>query len=249
MKFGKTGSEVEVNVPTRAALFRQVAGCLEARRGFAVATLNLDHLTKLPLDPEFLEAYRAQDLVVADGRPVVWLAALAGEGLELMPGSDLILPLAALCAERDVPVALVGSSDEALEGAARTLVAHVPGLKISYRHAPPYGFDPVGEAADAILEEVAASGAGLCFLALGAPKQERLAARGRKKAPSVGFASIGAGLDFLSGHQMRAPRILRILALEWLWRALSSPRRLIPRYARCFAILPRLTLDALRQRR
>ena len=72
--------------------------------------------------------------------------------------------------------------------------------------------------------------------------------RGRELAPQVGFASIGAGLDFLSGHQIRAPRIMRALALEWLWRALSSPRRLIPRFVKCFAILPGLALDTLRHR-
>ena len=96
--------------------------------------------------------------------------------------------------------------------------------------------------------DLAESGAGLCFLALGAPKQEILAARGRRIAPKVGFASIGAGLDFLAGHQTRAPRIVRMLALEWLWRALQSPRRMVPRYAKCFAILPGLTVQALRQR-
>ncbi|MCB1330803.1 MAG: WecB/TagA/CpsF family glycosyltransferase, partial [Maritimibacter sp.] len=46
------------------------------------------------------------------------------------------------------------------------------------------------------------------------------AARGRKLAPSVGFASIGAGLDFFGGHQVRAPKLARQLKVEWLWRAL-----------------------------
>ena len=35
-------------------------------------------------------------------------------------------------------------------------------------------------------------------------------------------------------------------ALEWLWRALSQPRRLIPRYAACAAILPGQVVQALR---
>ncbi|KIN77941.1 Glycosyl transferase, WecB/TagA/CpsF family protein [Sulfitobacter mediterraneus KCTC 32188] len=47
---------------------------------------------------------------------------------------------------------------------------------------------------------------------------------------------------------MRAPKIMRMVAMEWLWRALQSPRRMIPRYAKCFAILPGLMIDALRQR-
>ena len=249
MKYGGIESAVEVNIATRAELFQALKARFAARRGFALATLNLDHLTKLPQDPAFLAAYRAHDLVVADGRPVVWLSQLARQPVELMPGSDLILPICGLCADMQVPVALVGSSDAALEGAAEALQRQVPGLQVAYRHAPAYGFDPTGAEADRICAELAASGAGLCLIALGAPKQEIFAARGREMAPGVGFASIGAGLDFLSGHQVRAPKAMRMLALEWLWRALQSPRRMVPRYAKCFAILPGLTWQAWRQRR
>ncbi|KIN64464.1 Glycosyl transferase, WecB/TagA/CpsF family protein [Sulfitobacter noctilucicola] len=248
MKFGSIAHEVEVNVPTRRALFQAVRQRFENRTGFALATLNLDHLTKLPHDPDFLSAYRAHDLVVADGRPVVWMSRLAGKPVALMPGSDLIIPLCKVCAEMDAPIALVGSSDAALKGAADALTRTVPGLQVAYTHSPRYGFDPAGNEAKEIFQALAASGAGLCFVALGAPKQEIFAAQGRKHAPDVGFASIGAGLDFLSGHQVRAPKIMRALALEWLWRALQSPTRMIPRYAKCFAILPSLIAQSLRQR-
>lgn len=248
LKFGKTNREVEVNVPTKAALFHTVQDRLKQRTGFALATLNLDHLTKLPTDDAFLAAYGAHDLVVADGRPVIWLSQLGRKPVELMPGSDLIIPLCTLCAEERRPIALIGSSDAALAGAADALKARVPGLEVAFVHAPPYGFDPDGVPADEILRDLAASGSALCFIALGAPKQEMFAARGRKMAPNVGFASIGAGLDFLSGHQVRAPKIMRMLALEWLWRAAQSPRRMVPRYAKCFAILPGLAVRAIKQR-
>ncbi|SDF48961.1 WecB/TagA/CpsF family glycosyltransferase [Sulfitobacter delicatus] len=249
MKFGRGDAAVVVNVPTREALFLALRDRLAAQQGFALATLNLDHLTKLPREPDFAAAYAAQDLVVADGRPVVWLSQLAGQPVELMPGSDLILPICEMAAELSVPVALYGSDADALDGAAKALVARVPGLIICHQAAPPMGFDPDSLEADAALRAIAESGARLCFLALGAPKQERLAARGRVVAPEVGFASIGAGLDFLAGRQRRAPKWMRMLALEWLWRALQSPARMVPRYARCFAILPGLTRDALRARR
>ncbi len=248
MKFGHNSAVVVVNIPTRAALFRALRDRMSARRGFALATLNLDHLTKLPKHPSFAAAYRAHDLVVADGRPVVWLSRLARAPVALMPGSDLIVPICELAAELGVSVAFFGSNDAALAGAAAAMQDRVPGLIICHRAAPPMGFDPNGAQADAALRAIADSGAGLCFLALGAPKQEMLAARGRVVAPQVGFASIGAGLDFLAGHQQRAPRLMRMLALEWLWRALQSPARMVPRYAKCFAILPGLVAQALRQR-
>lgn len=249
MNFGKGSASIEVNIATQAALFHEVTRRLSAGEGFALATLNLDHLTKLPVDPLFADAYKAHDLVVADGRPIVWLSHLAHQPLELMPGSDMIVPLCELAARSNVPIGLIGSSDEALAGAAEALCAKVADLRVAFTHAPPYGFDPTGAVADAIFADLANSGAGLCFIALGAPKQEVFAARGRKIAPNVGFASIGAGLDFLSGHQVRAPRLMRMLALEWLWRAAQSPRRMVPRYAKCFAILPGLFIEALQRRK
>ena len=248
MKFGSIPHQVEVNTATRDALFRTLRARFSAGTGFALATLNLDPLTKLPTDKAFLNAYREHDIIIADGRPVVWLAALARKKLELMPGSDMVLPLCEISAEMGVPVALIGSSDAALLGASEALRTRIPGLVVNLTFAPPYGFDPEGPQADQIFDEINKCGAGLCLIALGAPKQEIFAARGRALAPAVGFASVGAALDFLSGHQVRAPKVMRMLALEWLWRVLQSPARMVPRYARCFAILPGLMVQALRKR-
>lgn len=244
MKYGKGDAAVVVNVATRAALFQALRSRCAKGEGFALATLNLDHLTKLPRDTAFAAAYDAQDLIVADGRPVVWLSRLAKQPVELIPGSDLIVPLCELAAELSLPIAFFGSDEDALQRAAEALRTRAPGLEICHIAAPPMGFDPRGTAADAALRDITTSGARLCFLALGAPKQEILAARGREIAPGVGFASVGAGLDFLAGRQRRAPKWMRMLALEWLWRALQNPTRMVPRYARCFAILPGLAVDA-----
>lgn len=222
---------------------------LSRGEGFALATINLDHLVKMKDSQAFARIYAAQDLVVADGWPIVALSRLAGKPVDLLPGSDLVLPLCELAGELGVPVGFLGSTQEALEAAKEALRAHVPALNVALTVAPPMGFDPDGTAAEEMLARLSDSGIALCFLALGAPKQEAFAARGRREAPTVGFASIGAGLDFLSGRQQRAPRWMRKAGLEWLWRALSSPKRLIPRYAKCFAVLPGQVWRALKQRR
>lgn len=231
-----------INMATRTHLLQDVEQRLRARQGFALATLNLDHVVKLVRDPRFQAAYDAQDIVVADGNPLVWLRRLAGKPVELIPGSELVAPLAALAARTGVPVALLGSRAEVLEAAAARLEADHPGLRIVTRIAPPMGYDPDGEAAAADLARIAGDGAGLCFLALGAPKQERLAARGRKIAPRTGFVSVGAGLDFIAGHQQRAPRWVQRMALEWLWRMALNPRRMAGRYVACALVLPGLMI-------
>ena len=70
----------------------------------------------------------------------------------------------------------------------------------------------------------------------------------RRICPQVGFASVGAGIDFVTGKQRRAPRLFRAARMEWLWRAALSPKRLGPRYVRGALILPGHALRALRER-
>lgn len=248
MKFTYNGQTIRVNMADHPALLAEITRRMRSHEGFALATINLDHLVKLRHDPGFRDAYAAHDLVVADGNPIVWLSRLARRPVTLVTGSDLVLPLTRLAAVEDVPIALLGTTDQALAAASASLLQQVPGARIVARIAPPMGFDPDSPAAGDLLRRVESSGARLCFLALGAPKQEGLAARGRRETPTVGFASIGAGLDFLAGNQTRSPLWVRRLAMEWAWRMMTAPGRLIPRYARCFAILPGEIVAALKQR-
>ena len=249
MLFRVLGKDICLTHPDRETLFKAVEARFVANDGFALATLNLDHLVKFRRDQVFVDAYAEQDFVVADGNPIVWLSRLSGENVDLVPGADMVLPLAKLAARHGVKVALFGATSDSLSAAASDLEARVPALEIVASVAPQMGFDPGSDEAGRLLQELDASGARLVFLALGAPKQEVFAARGRTETPDLGFASIGAGLDFHSGAQRRAPRWMRKLALEWAWRMARAPGRLGPRYVKCMAILPGLVIEALRQRR
>ena len=240
--------DIAVNMPARKELMGEIRKRLINGAGFALATINLDHLVKLQNDAAFGDAYADHDFVVADGNPVVWLSRLAGKPVDLVPGSELVTPLAELAAETGVSVALFGSTQDALDDAATKLRDETPGLEISARLAPAFGFDPTGPEADAMIEALRKSGARLTFIALGAPKQEVFAAYARQKLPEMGFASIGAGLDFIAGRQQRAPAWMRRAALEWLWRVASNPKRLALRYLRCALILPQLALRAVSDR-
>ncbi|MTE01510.1 WecB/TagA/CpsF family glycosyltransferase [Paracoccus sp. YIM 132242] len=249
MEFRVGGEVVRITCRDRQALLEEVRHRLALGRGFTLATLNVDHLEKLRRDGDFRQAYGAHDLVVADGNPIVWLSRVAGHPVGLAPGSELVEPLARIAAGAGAPVALVAGSDAAARGAAAHLKRIVPGLQVVLQSSPGFPFDPVGAEARALAEAIRDSGARLCFLGVGAPRQERFAAFAAPMLPQVGFASVGAGLDFLAGLQRRAPAVVRRARMEWLWRALSSPRRLGPRYVKGATILPGHLLDALMQRR
>lgn len=218
-----------------------------ARRGesFAAFTLNLDHLVKLRSEPRFRHAYHMARFITADGAPVARLASHNGARIERTTGADLMVPLAEAAARQSIPVYLFGSSAEVLARAGRDLAARSDFiLDIAGTAAPEQGFDPEGPEADAALARIAASGARLCFVALGAPKQEIFAARAVEKGIRVGFVCIGAALDFLAGAQVRAPEVMQANGLEWLWRLMTNPRRLAGRYARCALVLADLVVLA-----
>jgi len=238
-----------VNTPDRGSLLAAAEQRLRDGEGFTVATLNLDHIVKLRDQPTFHEAYIRHTHVVADGNPIVWLRRLMGQPVELVPGSELVMPLAELARDNKVSVALLGATDETISLAAAHMEAALPGLQIAIRVAPPFGFDPESAEADRVLAQVSDSGAGLCFVALGAPKQEILAIRGARHVPRCGFVSVGAGIDFIAGTQQRAPLWVRRIAMEWFWRMASNPIRLTRRYAGCFAILPGLFWTAFNARK
>ena len=136
MQFSFDRGIVNVNIANAAALLAQVKHRLAQRQGFALATINLDHLVKLARSAEFRASYAAQDLIVADGNPIVWLSRLARRPVSLVPGSDMVLPLAQAAAEAGVGVALIGSTEAALEAAGLHLMTTIPGLIVTLKIAP-----------------------------------------------------------------------------------------------------------------
>ncbi len=61
---------------------------------------------------------------------------------------------------------------------------------------------------------------------MGAPRQDLWLYENMTKMPSIRIAvGVGGAIDFLSGAIPRAPKIMRSLGFEWLWRLYKQPKR------------------------
>jgi exopolysaccharide biosynthesis WecB/TagA/CpsF family protein len=226
-----------ITAPDLSSAIQGVIAKAKAGAPFTVFTLNLDHLVKLRRNSAFREAYKNAAMVTADGAPVAWLSRRQDNAIVRTAGADMMVPLAEAAAEARLPVYLFGSSPGVIARAGRELGERTDGLlDIAGTLSPSETFDPEGPEADTAIETIRRSGAKICFIALGAPKQEIFAERARAKGVACGFVGIGASLDFLTGAQIRAPEFLRRYGLEWLWRLSTNPRRLAGRYAGCAAL-------------
>lgn len=236
---------VRINLPTLAASVREALARAGRGQGFALFTLNLDHLVKLRNDPAFVHAYAAADLVSADGAPVVWLARREDRSVERAAGADMVEPLCAGAAKAGLGVYIVGPGPAAQATAIETLKGRHAGLNIAGAETPMVPADLSAFDVAALARRINASGARLCFLCLGAPKQELLAAALKPLCPAVGFLGVGAALDFISNKVVRAPGWMQRSGLEWVWRLMGDPRRLGLRYAQCAVLFAGLAVRAL----
>jgi exopolysaccharide biosynthesis WecB/TagA/CpsF family protein len=68
---------------------------------------------------------------------------------------------------------------------------------------------------------------------MGIPAEQAFSLRHRDALTGVGLIKTSGGLfDFLSGKNTRAPGWMQATGLEWLYRMMLEPRRLLGRYLR-----------------
>jgi N-acetylglucosaminyldiphosphoundecaprenol N-acetyl-beta-D-mannosaminyltransferase len=238
---------ITINILSLPEAVSSIVSAAQGGENFSVCTLNLDHVVQLQQRSDFRAAYRRARFVTADGFPIVVLSRLMGTPIERTTGADLVEPVCQEARRKGLPIFMLGSNHRTLAITAKRLSERYKGLDVAGYFAPGANFDPYSSEADFAIDSIRASGAKLCFVALGAPRQELFAARCLDELDGTGLLCIGAALDFIAGTQTRAPSITQKVGLEWAWRMLREPRRLGPRYARCLAVVPRLVANTIPQ--
>jgi len=242
---GVAAKSLRVNIATTRDALRVISDRAKTGKGYTLFTANLDHLVKLRSDRRFGEAYHRADFVTADGWPIVWSIKQDGNDLQRTTGADLLEPVCRQAAEQGAPVYFVGPGAESQAIALEALALRLPALIVAGKEAPRFAHRLDDNSVQAMAQRINDSGAQICVVSLGAPKQELLADMLHAYCPGVGFLCFGAALDFVSGHALRAPRWLRQIGLEWGFRLASAPRRMASRYAQCAMAFLTLALPTL----
>ncbi|MHB8383524.1 MAG: WecB/TagA/CpsF family glycosyltransferase [Candidatus Binataceae bacterium] len=180
--------------------------------------------------PELREIHNRAGMVTPDGMPLVWLARLMGfRNVARVYGPDLML---AIC-ERSIGAGwrhfLYGGAPNVPELLARKLSGRFAGIEIAGMYSPPYRALSAVEDDD-IAGRINDSGADIVWVGLSTPKQERWMAAHRAALNVPVLIGCGAAFDFHAGLKTQAPRWIQRSGFEWMFRLLSEPRRLGPRY-------------------
>jgi N-acetylglucosaminyldiphosphoundecaprenol N-acetyl-beta-D-mannosaminyltransferase len=216
---------------TEVEAVQAIVDAASTNRGHWTITANLDHLRRYQHEPIVRELIDQADLVVADGTPLIWASRLAGVALpERVAGASMIWSISEAASRRAASVFLLGGDPGVADRAAQVLQERYPGLRVAGTLCPPLGFEADASELDRIQRQLSQAAPQIVFVALGFPKQDLLIGRLRRILPSASFIGVGISLSFVTGDVLRAPRWTHRVGLEWTYRLLQEPRRLVRRY-------------------
>ncbi|HAI98238.1 TPA: acetylglucosaminyldiphospho-UDP acetyl-beta-D-mannosaminyltransferase [Candidatus Peribacteria bacterium] len=201
----------------------RIRGMLAEPRFHHVMTPNSEMLVEACRNTAFRKILQAAALNLPDSIGLKWMAHLTGQTLPArVAGVDTVMALLKNLPEEHA-VFLLGAAEGVAERAGGVLKKMNPRLKI----AGTYAGSPGREDAQTIIDRICQAQPHLLLVAYGAPKQDLWIAEHARVLLSVRVAmGVGGTFDFLAGTAHRAPRWMRSVGLEWLWRVLLEPWRL-----------------------
>ncbi len=232
----------------KEALEYLVKNALKKGKKTFVVTINPEILMIALEDKDYENVLKSADLALADGIGVVWAAKIFGKSFKgRVHGSDLIDEVSKVISKHPITVGFLGGRGNIAERTAERLAKKYPGLKVAFaleeaNDLQTTDYSKGSTAVDGSPKAVSLK-CDILFVAFGPPKQEKWIYENLPKIDVKVAIGVGGAFDFISGRVPRAPRFVRSLGLEWLFRLIIQPWR----WRRQLA-LPKFVILVLKER-
>lgn len=218
--------EVPINDLSETEILKKIRDFVRGRKPKHIATVNPEFLIAARKDQNFKTILQTTDLNIPDGFGL----RLVGIG-HTVTGTDLAKSLA----KQGYKLYLIGGKADIAKRAGQHL--QLLGATIVGAETGPQAQNPqlTGEQ----ILKIRKSKADILLVAFGQVKQEKFIAQYLKTLQIPVAIGVGGAFDYFSGAVPRAPKILRELGLEWLFRLIIQPRR-IKRIVTAIIVFPLL---------
>ncbi|WP_136068368.1 WecB/TagA/CpsF family glycosyltransferase [Modicisalibacter radicis] len=212
---------------TRIEAIRDILNLTRLRNKSTVNFVNAHSINIAKRNPEFHRILGESDRLLPDGSGIRIASLLAGASLgDNLNGTDLFPAICEQAAHRGLSIFLLGGSPETADRAAACMRERYPSLRIVGTH---HGYFDASESA-AVIEQINKAEPALVFVGFGAPRQEQWISEHREAMNAPVVLGVGGLFDYYAGNVPRAPRLMRRVGCEWIWRLIQEPRRLASRY-------------------
>lgn len=220
---------VQIAVTDMEQTLALIAENLQTWKGEYICVSNVHTTVTAYEDPDYRQVQNGAVMALPDGGPLSAYSRRCGfPQAQRVTGPDLMKRILEESAEHGWRHYFYGSTEQTLDALHGWIARRYPGAVIAGMYSPP--FRPMTpEEDEEIVRKINETSPDFVWVGLGAPKQERWMAahRGRVHALMLG---VGAAFDYEAGNIRRAPEWMQKHSLEWLYRMMQDPRRLIGRY-------------------
>ncbi len=215
------------NVSMKEAVQQIGEVAIDGKTSESVFFINPDCLNKSRTDSNYLALLQQADYVYPDGIGIAIACKILRTPLkENINGTDMLPFLSEMASEQNLSFFLLGGKPGVADAMASNMKqkfnATVAGTHDGY-------FDHERESGP-VIDAINSSGADIVLVAFGAPLQERWISTNKSSLNAGVVLGVGGLFDFYSGNTRRAPRWLREIGLEWVYRILQEPGRMWQRY-------------------
>lgn len=203
-----------------------VVDLIEKDKKITVFGANPHAINTYQKDIDLKKAFDNATLIYPEGIGTVLASRILGNPLRQKTTlMDFIYDVFKICEEKRLKVYILGGREEVSKKALLNLKNMYPNLKIYGQH----GYFSKNETKQ-IIADINKVKPKILFVAMGTPMQEVWIDRYKGKIEAKAFFGIGGSIDIIAGVIPRAPKIIRRVGLEWIYRTYREPGRLWKRY-------------------
>lgn len=189
-----------------------------------IAAPNTEFIMMAQKDKDFFDILRSAKLCTPDSVGVM----LGGKKQktpfkERIPGQAYFRKILEVGEKENWTFYLLGGKDDVPKITAEKLKGMYPNINIVGYHEGFFEKDSEKE----VIDEINKLKPNVLFVAMGAPKQEKWIIKHQKELKVDVAAGQGGTFDYEAGKIKRAPKIIQKIGIEWLWRLILQPSRII----------------------
>ncbi len=203
------------NAPTSAILEQVIHLLHEGKKQFFIVTPNPEILVYAQSNLDYKDKLNSADISLADGVGLLIASRLLGGTItQRTTGVDFIEKLCKVSREKPLSMGFLGGRGGVAEKAAECLKLKYPWIDVVFTGE---SWPTQGVKNSKKID--------ILFVAYGFPKQENWISDNLEKLPVKAAMGVGGAFDYISGAVPRAPKAMRALGLEWLFRLTVQPWR------------------------
>jgi N-acetylglucosaminyldiphosphoundecaprenol N-acetyl-beta-D-mannosaminyltransferase len=213
---------IKINDFTKKTAKEKIANCFNNQKPCFITTPNPEIILEAQSNEELFYILNKANLSLADGFGLKIATKLMGKRIERYTGADLSIDLISLAQKENKKVLILNwtKSLSSKDDIKKALKLNYPNLNFIILNTERENNKDID------WQKINKFQAEILLVNFGAYFQEKFIYLNKHKFKNLKIAvGIGGALDFLSGKIKRAPKTIRALGIEWLWRLYQEPRK------------------------